>query len=222
MGYRLRKLGLVATLAGVLGLGSSTASAVPLAGDQTIVLLTSLPLLTGAGLTPSGLGTAIVGGDLVGRAEAAFPITGGDLTGIAGTIEHDGSGLRLDDGATQVDLENFLIDTTLFQLFGDASVDGTPVGNVPLFDLGLCTSLAGTAAQCIDSDGSVLLDGFKLSLTEAASGALSSVFGLPDLTGAQIGVARIDARVVPEPSTALLIGAGLVAASAKRSRRKQA
>ena len=68
----------------------------------------------------------------------------------------------------------------------------------------------------------MLLDGFKLSLTQTAAGALSLVFGLPDLTGTQIGVAHIDARVVPEPSTALLIGAGLVGVAVRARRTKRA
>jgi hypothetical protein len=214
--YR-RAAGWVGGFALVFGIGIGNARALPLAGDQTIVLLTSAGLLSSVGISVSPTGSAVIDLDIASRPEALFPITGGELLGLAGTIEHDGSGLLLAQGGTELPLGNFLIDTTQLLLFGD-----TPLGNVPLFDLGLCTSLAGTAEECIDGDGSVLLDGFKLSLTATAAGALSQVFGLPDLTGTQIGVARIDARVVPEPSTALLIGAGLVAAAASRSRRKQA
>ena len=213
---RLRSAaGWIGGLALVMGLGGP-ARAVPLVGDQTIVLLTSAGLLAGAGISVAPIGAAEIGLDLAERPEALFPITGGDVTGLAGTIEHDGSGLLLAQGATELPLTNFLIDTTALVLSGD-----TPLGNVPLFDIGLCTDLAGTADQCIDGDGSVLLDGFKLSLTDTAAGALTQVFGLPDLTGTQIGVARIDVRAVPEPSTAVLIGAGLVAAAASRSRRAQ-
>lgn len=209
-----RAAGWLGGFALVFGLGIGSARALPLVGDQTIVLLTSAGLLSSVGISVSPVGSAVIDLDIAGRPEALFPITGGDLAGIAGTIEHDGSGLVLSRNGTDLPLGNFLIDTTQLLLFGD-----TPLGNVPLFDVGLCTNLAGTAQQCIDGDGSVLLDGFKLSLTQTAAGALSLVFDLPDLTGAQIGVARIDARVVPEPSTALLIGAGLVGAAATRSRR---
>lgn len=208
-----RTAGWLGGLALVLGLGAGNARALPLVGDQTIVLLTSAGLLESVGIAVAPTGTAVVALDIAGRPEALFPITGGELTGLAGTIEHEGSGLLLSQGETELPLGNFLIDTTQLLLFGD-----TPLGNVPLFEIGLCTSLAGTAAQCIDGDGSVLLDGFKLSLTQTAAGALSLVFGLPDLTGVQIGVARIDARVVPEPGTAMLVGLGL-AAVAIRGRR---
>jgi hypothetical protein len=199
---------------------AGSARALPLIGDQTIVLLTSAPLLAGAGITPSALGSAILGVDIVGRPEIAFPITGGDLDCcLNGTIEHDGSGLRLEDATTQLDLENLEIDTVLFQLFGDVSVNGSPIGNLHLFDLDLCTSLAGTPGACIDGDGSVLLDGWKLSLTEGAAGALGELFDLPDLgAGAQAGVARIDIRFVPEPSTALLVALGLAGGAAARRR----
>lgn len=213
MGTRLlrRTAGWLGGLALVLGLGAGNARALPLVGDQTIVLLTSAGLLESVGIAVAPSGTAVVALDVVGRPEAVFPITGGDLTGLAGTIEHDGSGLVLSQGSTELPLSNFLIDTTQLLLFGD-----TPLGNVPLFDIGLCTNLAGTEGQCIDGDGSVLLDGFKLSLTSAAAGALSQVFGLPDLTGTQIGVAYIDARAVPEPGTALLVASGLAALARRR------
>ena len=212
-----RTAGWLGGLALVLGLGAGNARALPLVGDQTIVLLTSAGLLSSVGISVAPTGTAVVALDIVGRPEAAFPITGGDLTGLAGTIEHDGSGLLLSQGSTELPLGNFLIDTTQLLLFGD-----TPLGNVPLFDIGLCTALAGTAGQCVDGDGSVLLDGFKLSLTSTAAGALSLVFGLPDLTGTQIGVAYIDVRAVPEPGTALLIGGGLVAVALRGRRTKRA
>jgi hypothetical protein len=204
----------------VLAIGAGRAQALPIIGDQTIVLLTSADALSGAGISIDPLGTAIVGTDIVGRAEAAFPITGGDLTGpgLFGTIEHDGSGIRLSTASATVDLENFEIDFDALQVFGDVTEDGTPGGNAALFDVDPCSNLFGTAAQCIDGDGSILLDGWKLSLTEGAADALSMAFGLPFTTGAQVGVARIDVRFVPEPGTALLVGIGLAAVAARRTR----
>ena len=123
---RLRSAaGWIGGLALVMGLGGP-ARAVPLVGDQTIVLLTSAGLLAGAGISVAPIGAAEIGLDLAERPEALFPITGGDVTGLAGTIEHDGSGLLLAQGATELPLTNFLIDTTALVLSGD-----TPLGNVP-------------------------------------------------------------------------------------------
>jgi hypothetical protein len=212
-----RAIGWVGAIALVLGVGGGTARALPLVGDQTIVLLTSAGLLSSVGISVAPTGSAAVALDIAGRPEALFPITGGDVVGLTGTIEHDGSGLVLAQGGTELPLGNFLIDTTQLLLFGD-----TPLGNVPLFDIGLCTNLAGTAGECIDGDGSVLLDGFKLSLTQTAAGALTQVFGLPDLTGTQIGVARIDVRVVPEPGTLALVGLGLAAVAARGRKSRSA
>jgi len=96
------------TAGAVLGLllASAPVKALPLAGDQTIVLLTSFSLLSGAGISVDGIEDARTGLDLDERFEALFPITGGDLTGLAGTIEHDGSGLSLSGSAGTVSLEN--------------------------------------------------------------------------------------------------------------------
>jgi len=196
-------------LALTLLISAGSARSLPVIGDQTIVLLTSEPLLTDAGILMDPLGTADIAPDIVDRLEAVFPITGGDLSGLSGTIEHDGSGLLLSDGISELALENFLIDFDALQLLGDVSVDGTPSGNLPLFDIGLCTALAVTPDACIDGDGSILLDGFKLSLTDEAAAGLTQLFDLPDLAGVQFGVARIDVRFVPETSTAVLLLAGL-------------
>jgi hypothetical protein len=194
--------------------------ALPLIGDQTIILLTADDLLVDAGVLTDALGDAVIGFDLADRLEALFPITGGDVDGLSGTIEHDDSGLLFSDGVVELALENFLIDLDSLTLFGDVTLDGVPGGNLALMDVGFCTDLAGTAGACIDGDGSELLDGFKLSLTKEGANALSDAFGLPDLTGTQFGVARIDIRAVPEPSTALLVGAGLLAAAGGRRRAK--
>jgi PEP-CTERM motif len=207
-----------AAFAALTLLVASDAGALPLVGDQTIVLLTSEPTLSGLGIVIDPLGDADIAEDIAGRLDALFPITGGDLTGIVGTIEHAGSGLLLSDGVNDLALENFLIDTTTLQLFADVSVNDVLSGNAPLMDVDFCTTLAGTPDACIDGDGSELLDGFKLTLNGQAASTLAAVFGLPDLTGTQFGVARIDVRVIPEPSTVLLVGIGLAVAAARRGR----
>jgi len=114
----MKKTGLsLAALAAVASLGMSQAASahslgVEIIGNVTSVELTSFDALTGLGLSVSTLGTAKIdaGGEFP---IAAFAITGGTLdpnTGFA-LIEHDGSGLGLSDGSSDVNLENFLINT---------------------------------------------------------------------------------------------------------------
>ncbi|WP_205925359.1 hypothetical protein, partial [Enterobacter hormaechei] len=78
--------------------------------------------VVGAGVGVAALGTGSLSFDASGNAVGLFPITGGfldpDLSNAK--IEHVGSGLRLSRSGVDVDLENFLIDTTLAQdtIFG--------------------------------------------------------------------------------------------------------
>jgi hypothetical protein len=191
---------------------AAPAGALPLVGDETIVLLTSKPALDSAGIVVGALPGATLGLDVAGRTEVLFPITGGDLGGAGGTIEH-GGGLLLSDGAINVTLEDFVIDLAALQLSGDVAVDGLPAGSVALFDVADCFALAGTPGRCLDGDGSTLLTGLKLSLTAPAATLLSDAFGGVFSVGSQVGVARIDARVVPEPTAALLLACGVAGIS---------
>jgi hypothetical protein len=176
--------------------------AVPITGGETTVEITSLIDLLGLGIVPLPLGDAqVVELDLTPK--VSFPITGGETDPLS--IEHDGSGVVLQSFVgpyPNLLLENFLIDGVQGQLFADASngffgVDPTPIGNVPLFDIGAPTA-----------------EGLPLLLTETAAGALSSIFGLDcklDLTGFEFGIAQTnpDTSPVPEPSTIVLIGISL-------------
>ena len=193
---RIRVLAGIVLALGMIGFASLPAKSAVIVGGLTTVELTAAPTLTGLGLTVSPLGTASVfvpsGGTLP---QASFPITGG-TTGPAGAIiEHDGSGLRLSDGTDNVDLENFIIDTFQSELRSDVSVNGAPFAFVPLFDI----------------------VGPSLNLTAAAAGALSSVFGIDDLTGAEIArVVSIDPEVVPAPGALALLGLGVLGLGAYR------
>jgi hypothetical protein len=178
------------------------AQALPVVGGTTAVKLTSAPTLTSAGVTVSGLGTVSLSPGSDGLPVAYFPITGGDIntSTFAGTIAHNGSGLRLSTSTGSINLTNFLINTTTLSLTGNVAFGTTSLSNVPLFDL---------------SFGTVPVFPFNLKLTAAAAGALSTVLGVPNLTGATIGIANTlpITSAVPEVGTvaSMLAGLGLMA-----------
>ncbi len=236
--HRTVLLGLLATAIALLGASSAQAATI-FTGDQTTVLVTSYFSLTDAGIDVAPLGDAVIGNDIVDdqdrgepRKLAAFPITGGGINTLTGdvVIEHDDSGLQLstDDPPAIVSLEDFEIlldgaaqDGVLGTLFAQVSVNGgqaTP--NVPIFEITQCG--LGASPACVDSDASIILNGLRLGLTGAAASLLNEVF-LTDAfsEGGQVGIARVDVRVVPEPGTLLLTSLGLVGlAWSGRSRRR--
>jgi hypothetical protein len=173
----------------------SAATQFSIIGNETTVSLTSFDTLISLGLTPAPLGTATVDTGVT-PPEITFPITGGifdDQTSIA-LIEHDGSGFSLSNASgTSLFLENFLIDTGISQLSGDASFNSTVVSDLPIFDIS---------------------SSLELLLTKEAAGAINVIFNLGDLdlTGAVIGVASVDLKLgtpVPEPGTLVLLAFGL-------------
>jgi PEP-CTERM motif len=186
------------------------AQAIPVVGGVTTVTLVSAPTLTGAGVTVGLLGTATATSGAGGVPVVRFPITGGDLSAsFAGTIAHNGSGLSLTTSTGSVSLTNFLIDTVSLSLSGAVAFGTTTLSNVPLFSL----SSNGNATSPFD-----------LKLTATAAGALTSVLGVPNLTGALIataGTAPITAAI-PEPSTYALMLGGLGLAGWVARRRKSA
>lgn len=180
--------------------GASTAIAAPLpvTGGTTAVKLVSAPTLTAAGVTVSGLGTVSLSPGSDGLPLAYFPITGGslDTASFAGTIAHNGSGLRLTTSTGAINLTDFLINTTTLSLTGNVRFGTTALAGVPLFDL---------------SFGTNPIFPFNLKLTATAAGALSTVLGVPNLTGATIGIANTlpITSAVPEASTVASMLAGL-------------
>ena len=172
------------------------------------------PTTLSMGTAPATVGSAAVTG--VAPLTVAFPITGGDLDdALAGRILHEGSGVSLQAGGITLALENFIIDTTDQLILGDASLDGTLLAeDLALFSFDLSTV---TVAALVDLADPAL----TLSLTAGAAGALTSVFGAPDLTGAPFGLAATAPAFadVPEPGALMLFGLGVVGLAAGQRRR---
>ena len=178
------------------------AAASPIAPvGPTVTVFTATPTLVGAGVSVSALGLASLTSDASGNLVGLFPITGGyldpDLSNAM--IEHMGSGLRLSRNGIDVDLQNFLIDTTMTvdTIFGSVTSGSTFIPSAPLFTLA----------------------GFDLLVSEPGGGALAAFLGIPDLSGAKMGFALTSpVAAVPEPETyaLLLAGLGLITLAARR------
>lgn len=187
-----KRLGvLVIALSLFLSTGAvSHAAVVTFGGGSTSVELdsTTVTALVDAGITPS----AISPGTLIGLT-AQFPVTGGLLDTDSSDIflTHSG-GLSFAGSGSTLDVLNFVINANLGTstgvVTGDAVLNGTSVGVVPLFNIG---------------------GGLQLTLTSEAAGALDAAFGLPGLTGAVIGVAAPAPEAIPEPGSIALVAGGL-------------
>ncbi len=177
---------------------SSVLPAATITGGMTTVALDSSTLATlesffTIGTVPPTTLTSSLGGTV-----ATFPITGGDTT--TGMIDHSG-GLTLTGKSTpmgvgtEVWTANYVINLNTAMLTSEVSVNGgTPMMNVPLFDIGA---------------------GDVLTVDSALAGDLTSLFGLPNLTGTTIGTATVSPTTgTPEPASFALVGAGLLGAFA--------
>jgi hypothetical protein len=147
------------------------------------------------GLTPGTIGTATLT-----EGTLNFPVTGGTVTlyekdsgyrpFVQGVILHEGSGFSLSAGGTTVELTGFVVDPGKpARLFGNVSVNGQPaVPSAPLFDLNGATLEPVT----MDADGSAVLEGTEVLLSEEAAALLNETFGTDALAGGLlIGTATI-------------------------------
>jgi hypothetical protein len=156
-------------------------------GGTTAVTLAStfVSTLAQAGITPS----AVPPGTLAGTT-ATFPITGGDTT--AGIIDHSG-GLSFTQGSNSATIENFVINLNSMLLTGELIANGgTPMMGVNFFNIGA---------------------GNTLTINSILANDLSTVFGVPNLTGVSVGVATVSpvTSAVPEPADFGLLICGISA-----------
>jgi len=165
--------------------------AATITGGTTTVTLNSsfVSTLIQAGITPA----AVSPGTLVGTT-ATFPITTGDTT--TGIIGHSG-GLSFTQGSNTATIENFIINLNSSLLSGELIANGgTPLMGVNFFN--------------IES-------GNTLTINSALANDLSAVFGVPNLTGATVGVASVSPVISPVPEPAgfwlLLLGTTLLVGS---------
>jgi hypothetical protein len=159
-------------------------------GGNTTVTLNSA---TVGALTGLGFSIAPIAPASVTGLSAVFPITGGDTTT---DITHSG-GLAFTKGGVTTDISDFTINLTNNTLTGD--VNGASGSSTPFFDIGA---------------------GAVLTLDPTLAGALSSIYGIPNLSGATIGTATINAVTTPEPASFVFVGLGLLAAGATARLRK--
>ncbi|WP_328603444.1 hypothetical protein OG943_25520 [Amycolatopsis sp. NBC_00345] len=203
-GAALVLAGAAALTLGGWGNGLVTASAatpvasIPaLTGESTSVALDSgfVSALQSLGVAPSPSGTASVKDGV-----ASFPITGGHVTVyqpgeedpyVQGSIEHQGSGLKLTKGDTEVELDNFVVDPGKpATLSGRVQAGGQVVApSTVLFDLD------GSTLKPITTDaaaGTATLTGTTVKLSDGAAQALNGAFKTDALKGGiTIGIATI-------------------------------
>ncbi len=172
-----------------LGIGKASIKAKPLeaavaAKGQTTLVVdpAALAALGGLGIAPSPIAPAAIG-----AAGVDFPITGGkvNVKTLAGDITHSG-GLRLTQGATMVDLTDFIIQI-------DSAPDLTAqvgASRVSILDLDL------SQAQIQQSGTSLTINNVVARLTQDAATALNGAFSTSAFTaGFLLGTANVQATL---------------------------
>jgi len=200
-----------------LAMAPLPAVAAPITGGESRVVLTSD--LTGLALDTELTGTASI--ISLSPFTAGAPITGGDVdAAIIGQILHVGAGLTLRSATDTLTVTDFIIDTTVEQILGDIAVNGAAVANdLALFSFDLSTVTVG---QLTDLANPAL----ALFVTSSAAAQLTSVFGVADLTGREIGLLAKDPVTgttpppVSEPATAGLLAFAAGAAFLGRRRKR--
>jgi hypothetical protein len=172
---------IVAAIAATLAF-AAPAPAAKLGGKTVLAPETAtFETLAGAGVTVTPAGDANAGSRGI-----AFPITGGrfDLERSTGKVEHTG-GLTFTGNGTSLTVENFVVKVGAKNVIRAEVAGG---GHVRLADLDL------DEAKIKQRGGKVVISNVGVLLAGKAASALSAVFGLPDLRGADLGTAKVKAK----------------------------
>ena len=165
-----------------IGIGLLASAAPTFAHDggdnqgSTIVTIDNgtLGAIVGLGLTPSAIKPGVIAAS-GGVVTATFPIT--DIE--TGVIKHAGGIALTSADGTKLSLTRYTIKGAT--LTARAALNGKRLGRIPLFGLtNVKTFTSGSCAVTAD-----------LRFTSAAAGALTAVFGAPDLTGVLFGSACV-------------------------------
>ena len=156
---------------------TTTAAPAPLTltGEGTTLTLDAgtAKVLTDNKITVAPVAPATAGDDGI-----TFPITGGSVEAesLAGTIDHSG-GLKFTAGGTDLELTDFVIDTTAGTLTATAGGAQVPILDVDLMGL-----------ERSDDAGTIVLEGITVTLSADGAKALNDTFGVTLFTeGLAIG-----------------------------------
>ncbi|HEX5064726.1 MAG TPA: PEP-CTERM sorting domain-containing protein [Myxococcota bacterium] len=202
----MRRILLSAVCALFLVTGSANAAPVP-PGGFSLIEVTSLASLTNITLNaeaPAQMSSLF--GDVFFR----FPVI--DVTGNITSIGHAG-GILLQRMATMLSLSDFVINVAQNRILAEVNNAGGSV--FPLFNMVQCS----TIGNCPVTGGTAVLTGIGLNLTPEARTAINNAFsGLNLPANFQFGILK-EVTIVPEPTTGLLVLAGLFAVGARARRR---
>jgi hypothetical protein len=154
---------------------TTAAATLALTGEGTTL---ALDADTAQVLADNSIAVAPIEPATAGDDGITFPITGGSVEAesLAGTIEHSG-GLRFSAGGTDLDLTDFVIDTSAGTL--TATAGGA---QVPILDVDL------TGLERSDDMGTIVLEGITVTLSAEGAAALNDTFGVTLFTeGLAIG-----------------------------------
>jgi len=195
----MRRILLSAVCALFLVTGSANAAPVP-PGGFSLIEVTSLSSLTNITLNAEAPAQM---GSLFGDVFFHFPVI--DVTGNITSIGLSG-GILLNRMATMLSLSDFVINVAQNRILAEVNNAGGSV--FPLFNMVQCSVIG----NCPVGGGNAVLTGIGLNLTPEARTAMN----LP--ANFQFGILK-EVTVVPEPTTGLLLIAGLFAVGARARRR---